>query len=269
VKEIIDFKYLDKGKDELNNLKHSHGESYEILLVRSGSGSIIVRDRLFHIQSGAIYFINGMDTHCTAPKNPKEYIRGKLIISSSFVDKIAEFTACSEILADLFHENGGTCLIPNEKTAAYIDKEFSAINRALTENSSYKQINVASAIFNILSVAHANKGSYAPIHFPDNRISEALEYINENLSRQVSLDEVCEHIHISKYYFCHMFKKTVGMTVLEYILSRRLSIARKFLRNSSMSLSEISEVSGFSSFSYFSKIFREYEGMTPSEFRRM
>jgi len=266
MKEIIDFKYLDKGKDELNNLRHSHGESYEILLVRSGSGSIIVRDRLFHIQPGAIYFINGMDTHCSAPKNPKEYMRGKLIISSSFIDKIAETAGCSEILEDLFHEKGGTCVIPDEKTAAYIDAEFSLINRAITKKQPYAYINIASAVFNILTAAKANEESYVPVL--DNRVSEALEYINENLSCGVSLDEICEHIHVSKYYLCHMFKKMVGMTISEYVLSRRLSIARKSLRDSDMSLSEISEASGFCSFSYFSKMFRKYEGMTPSEFRR-
>lgn len=265
IKQVIDFKYLDKGKDELNNCRHSHGESYEILLVRSGNGTIMVRDKLFSIIPGAIYFINGTDIHCSAPDIPEEYHRGKIIIAGELIDKIATIAECSELLTELFHINGGTCVMPDECTATYIDSEFAIINRALSEETPYSNITVVSAIFNILSAAHSNSETFTPA--VDNRISEALNYINDNLKRNISLEEICAHIHVSKYYLCHMFKKTVGMTVFEYILTRRLSIARKYLRSTDFSVSKVSELTGFSSFSYFSKMFRKYEGVTPSQFK--
>ncbi len=265
MKEIIDFKFLDKGKDQLNKLRHNHGESYEILLVRSGSGSFMVRDRLFPLTPGAVYFVNGMDTHYSAPEKPEEYIRGKLIVSGGFIDNIAEITGCSKILNELFHKNGGTYFTPNDKVAAYIDAEFSAINQALSENTIHTNINVVSAVFNILSAAYSNKGAGVPVL--DNHISKALEYINRNLSNTFSLEDICEHISVSKYYLCHKFRKIVGLTVGEYILSRRISVARKYLRGSDITISEVAEAAGFSSFSYFSKTFKQYEGVTPSEFR--
>lgn len=265
LKEIIDFKYLDKGKDEWNNLRHSHGESYEILIVRAGSGSVIVRDRLFAMRPGAVYFINGMDTHCTVPENPEEYYRGKIIISGKFIDQIAEMMDGTALLEDLFHKNGGTCVLPDETTAAYIDAEFSEISRTISEDSIYTKIGVAAGIMNILCAGHEKREEQTLTL--DNRVSKILEYINENLSWSISLDEICAQFHMSRYYLCHMFKKTVGMTVFEYILSRRLSIARKYLLGTDMTLSQIANTAGFSSFSYFSKIFREYEGMTPSKFR--
>ena len=96
----------------------------------------------------------------------------------------------------------------------------------------------------------------------------ALEYINNNLNSVFSLEDICEHIRVSKYYLCHKFKKIVGMTVGDYVLSRRISVARKYLRGSDITISEVAEKVGFSSFSYFSKIFKQYEGVTPSEFRK-
>lgn len=265
LKEMIDFKYLDKGKDELNNLRHSHGESYEILIVRAGSGSVIVRDRLFALRPGAVYFINGMDTHCTVPEKPEEYYRGKLIVSGKFIDRIAGQMDGTELLEELFHKNGGTCVLPDEKTAAYIDAEFAGINRALSDNSIYTKIGVATGVMNILCAGHEKKEEQ--ILTLDNRVSKILEYINENLGWSISLEDICTQFHVSRYYLCHLFKKTVGMTVFEYILSRRLSIARKYLLGTDMTLSQIADTAGFSSFSYFSKVFREYEGMPPSKFR--
>lgn len=266
IKEILDFKYLDKGKDQFNNLRHTHGESYEILLVRTGSGTITVRDRLFPIKAGALYLINGADTHCSAPENPDEYTREKLIIRSGVIDKIAALTGCEETLDKLFHKDGGSCVLPDEKTAESIDAEFSRIRRAIADDSPCALVNVTSAVFNIITAAVSGGSPHAPL--PDNRISEALDYINQNISRAVSLDEICDHIHVSKYYLCRVFKKTVGMTVFEYVLSRRLSIARKNLLRSSAPLSEIANEAGFSSLSYFGKTFRELEGMSPSEFRK-
>lgn len=265
MKEVIDYKYLDKGKDKLNNMRHSHSDGYEILLIRAGSGSVIVRDRLFAMQSGAIWFINGMDTHCTVPENPDEYYRGKIIIKSSFIDAVAKTVGAEEIVGDLFHKNGGTYILPDEETEKYINGEFSKICRALMDNSVYTKGMVAVGIMNILYAGHS-KREEQPLT-TDSRVSRILDYINKNLSQSISLDDICTHVHVSRYYLCHMFKKTVGMTVFEYILSRRLSIARRYLLDTDMTLSQIASLVGFSSFSYFSKMFREYEGMTPSKFR--
>lgn len=265
MKEIIDFKYSDNGKDELNNLRHSHGESYEILIIRAGSGSVIVRDRLFSMRSGAVYFINGMDTHCTVPENAEEYYRGKIVVSGSFINKIAEITDCRNIVDDLFQSGGKTCILPNEETTAYIDKEFSKIGSALSENSQYTKTRVSCCIMNILCACHSQNEELTLTI--DNRVSKILEYINENLNRRFSLDDICEQIHVSRYYLCHIFKKTVGMTIFEYILSQRLSMAKKHLISTNMTLSQISDIAGFSSFSYFSKIFREHESCTPRQFR--
>ncbi len=265
MKEIIDFKYLDKGKDELSNLRHSHGESYEILIVRAGNGSVIVRDRLFKLHSGGVYFINGMDTHCTVPDKPDEYYRGKIIVSGRFIDGLAEILDCTGLVEDLFHKNGGTYFVPDEETAAYIDNEFSAISQALSDGLDYAKLSVATGVMNILKCGHEKKQSQ--ILSLDDRVSKILEFVNENLKNNITLDDICNRVHVSRYYLCHMFKKTVGMTVFEYILSRRLSIAKKYLTSTDMSLTQIFEATGFSSFSYFSKIFRRYEGVTPSAFR--
>lgn len=102
MKEIIDFKIKDKGEDNLIHKKHSHMASYEILFVHSGSGSIVVSDRIFHIIKGGIYFINGMETHCSVPEVTDEYCRDKIVISAEFVDNISKMMECEKIVKDLF-----------------------------------------------------------------------------------------------------------------------------------------------------------------------
>ena len=265
MKEVEFFKYLDIGKDEFYNLRHVHNESYEILLTLSGGGTFFIRDRLFNLYQNAIYFTNKAESHYSVPETPENYYRRKIIISADFVDELTQISSCTQLIDDLFRKKGGMCIIPNEETVDFVNKEFLNISNALAENSMYTNAKVASSIMNIICAAHNNIEEQAPQS--ESKVSQVLRYINKNLSTNITLEEICEHSHFSKYYLCHIFKKTVGMTIFEYILSRRLSIAKKYLLNTDMPLSQIADTTGFSSFAYFSKAFRESEGITPSKFR--
>lgn len=267
MKVIIDFKYKDQGKDVLSNKKHSHDSCYEILQIWSGEGVIITKNKLYPIKSGSVYFINGMDIHCSVPKNPDEYIRSKIVISREYVDNIAKWTDSYEIINDLFIKNGGICIELDQNEAAIIDEELLKINDSLSEHTIYTNVNVATSLFKIFSYAHCHKNTYSPAL--TNKISDVLQYINKNIERKITLDEICDYVHSSKYYLCHIFKETTHMTIFDYILFRRISIAKKKLLYTDMPLADIAMSSGFSSFSYFSKMFRICEGVTPGEFRKI
>jgi AraC-like DNA-binding protein len=266
MKEIVDFKYKEHGRDDLNNKKHSHNNCYEILQIWSGDGVIMMKNKLYPIKSGWVYFINGMDIHCSVPKNPDEYVRSKIVIESEYINKIANLTGSSQMIYDLFIKDGGTCIEWGLGEAAGIDEELLKINDSLNESTIYTNVTVATSLFNIFCSAHSNKNAYnAPL---SNKISKVLEYINKNIERKITLDEICDHVHVSKYYLCRTFKETTHLTILDYILFRRISIAKKKLLYSDMPLSDIAISSGFCSFSYFSKMFRLCEGVTPSQFRK-
>ena len=266
LKEIADFKYKEHGKDVLNNRKHSHNNCYEILQIWSGEGVVMVKNKLYPIKSGSVYFINGMDIHCSVPKNSNEYIRSKIIISSKYINKIAEFTNSFKILDALFIKSGGMCIELGQNETAIIDEAFLKIRDNLSEDTIYTSINVATAIFEILTYAHGNINTYNPAL--TNKISDVLQYINRNIENKITLEEICNYVHVSKYYLCHIFKETTHMTILDYILFRRLSIAKKNLIYTDKSLADIAMSSGFSSFSYFSRMFHVCEGVTPSAFRK-
>lgn len=267
MKEITDFKYREHGKDQLNNKRHSHDNCYEILQIWSGEGVVMVKNKLYPIKSGSVYFINGMDIHCSVPQIPEDYVRSKIIISSEYINRIAELTESFGIIKDLFIKNGGMCIELGQNETATIDEKMLKISESLKEKNIYTNTNVATALFEMFTYAHGNKNTYNPAL--NNKISEVLKYINQNIERKITLEEICDHVHTSKYYLCHIFKETTQMTILEYILSRRLSIAKKNLTYTDKSLSEIAMSAGFSSFSYFSKIFHDYEGVTPRQFRKI
>ena len=266
MKEIIEFKYLDVGKDSFYNIRHTHGSSYEILFVRSGGGTITVRDKIFPIMPGAMYFINGAEIHCSVPEIAEEYCRSKLVISAGYVNTAAALFGGDKIIADLFGKQGGISIVPDSSTAEQIDKEFRHINEVIFCGDVYSEAEVFSGIIKILCLAHKGSKQLEPLS--EDYVSKALEYINSNLAGSLTLDGICEHVHLSRFYFCHLFKKTVGASVFEYIFSRRLSFAKKYLTETSVPISQVAELCGFSSFSYFGKMFKKETGYTPGEYRK-
>ena len=99
------------------------------------------------------------------------------------------------------------------------------------------------------------------------KLENSKEYINENFRSDISLDDVSREVDISPYYFSKLFKQETGKNFIEYLTEIRLKNARELLQDSRLSIKEICAQSGYSDPNYFSRIFKKYEGVTPSEFR--
>ncbi len=100
------------------------------------------------------------------------------------------------------------------------------------------------------------------------KLKNILHYLDEHYTEKISLDRLAEQFFISKYYLSREFKKQFGTTVIQYVLTRKISHAKELLRYSTSSIEEISRLCGMEDASYFNKVFKKMEGCTASEYRR-
>ncbi len=98
-------------------------------------------------------------------------------------------------------------------------------------------------------------------------IKKAIEYIEENLVKPITIDELADFCEISKHYFMRSFKKYTKYTVVEYINLRRCNMAQTLLKDKSKKITEIGTLCGFETVSYFSRTFVKYIGISPREYR--
>lgn len=98
-------------------------------------------------------------------------------------------------------------------------------------------------------------------------VAKAKAYIDENYQKDISLDEVSRMVDISPYYFSKLFKQEQGEGFIEYVTRTRMQKARQLLKNQNYNIKEICAMCGYSDPNYFSRIFKKYEGVTPSEYR--
>ena len=84
----------------------------------------------------------------------------------------------------------------------------------------------------------------------------------------MSLSEISEQYHISSSHLSHIFKEITGYSTIDYLISCRLSAAKRLLSSTDINIKEIIYQCGFSDESNFSRMFKEKVGITPSEFRK-
>lgn len=103
---------------------------------------------------------------------------------------------------------------------------------------------------------------------PDNkRVKTAINYIKNNYSREISLEDIAKSCNISKSECCRSFKRILNMTPFEYLMEFRVLKATEYLYNTDDSISNICTKVGFNGISYFGKTFKKIINCTPSQYR--
>ncbi|WP_238882689.1 helix-turn-helix transcriptional regulator [Clostridium sp. YIM B02551] len=98
-------------------------------------------------------------------------------------------------------------------------------------------------------------------------VQKALEYIELNLYKELTIDEISSEVGYSKYYFIRVFQKEVGTSLYEYIRKRRLSHAASFLRTTEFSILEIAQTLCFESQEAFTRAFKSIYQLPPGKYR--
>ncbi|HRX58178.1 MAG TPA: helix-turn-helix domain-containing protein [Eubacteriales bacterium] len=98
-------------------------------------------------------------------------------------------------------------------------------------------------------------------------VTEAIRYINKNINRKLTLEQIAGAVGISRTHLCAIFKKETGKTLISYFTERKITEAKRLLSTTDMPLGAIGEYLGYSSQSHFQKVFRDFAGETPLAFR--
>jgi AraC-like DNA-binding protein len=99
-------------------------------------------------------------------------------------------------------------------------------------------------------------------------LQRVLKFIDENLSRDISLNEAAEAAFLSHSYLSQLLKKQTGMAFIEWLTARRMEKAQNLLAHTVDRISEIANAVGFADEAYFTRRFRQRFQQSPSEYRK-
>ena len=149
-----------------------------------------------------------------------------------------------------------------------LERCFRKMHEALLGDSLFGNYRAAGFLYDFLIEFYRLISAVSGNSVVNPAVIKAVDYINANYTDEITLEELCETAGVSKQHLCRLFRSALNSRPMEYIAKRRIQAAKELLSDTDKTIDEISEETGFCTGSYFCKLFRRYEGMTPSQFRR-
>ncbi len=238
---------------------------YEIIFVERGNGTLYFGNSVAMIHTGDYIFINSFEEHYFRPDFEGEIFQCHRVLfdDSAFG---SEDDSCR-----LFFEGIRLCRFL--KMPPELDRRFLIINK-MEKDSEGRELILKSLLFDIISYA-VETGQYerfSQIQEIKKRklsaIDNALRYIKDYYSENLSLELILQLTNYSKSHFIRLFKESTGMNVSEYINRYRIEKACLDLIYTSNNITEIATSNGFNNIQYFSRKFKEYMNCTPKQFQK-
>ncbi len=228
--------------------------SHQILFVDSGEGILKVDGKQFDLKRGSLFYLS--------PKIPHEYYSENGSLKTCWI--VFRGGCLAEIMAGLGFEDYN---VVQTQCLNFISSQFNAIFASAEAADSGGE--KCSILLYEYILAVRNIFRHTAENGNINRITEpVLAFINEHYREDITLEQLAEVSGVSMQHFCRLFKARTDLRPLEYIAKLRISHAKRLLEGTDLSIADISQGIGYQSNTYFGMVFRKYEGMSPSEYRR-
>lgn len=137
-----------------------------------------------------------------------------------------------------------------------------------------QKINVMKLLVLFLRATHieqeCSKSTYVNFESFDKTaiVSTLISFLDENYMRQISLDTISKSIYMSPAYISKVFKEEMGESPINYLIKIRLAKARELLLDGKLSIKAIARAVGYEDVYHFSKLYKKYQGLSPSKVRK-
>ncbi|MDR5590131.1 AraC family transcriptional regulator [Christiangramia sp. SM2212] len=260
--------YLKSHNDKKPTFWHYHPE-IELVYVNGGCGKRQIGSHISYYRNGDLILIGSLLPHCSFTDSLTGHECETVIqlkhdfLGEEFFEAI-EFRGIRNLLERakkgiVFHGN------TKRKIGAQIEKlkDLEPLSKLLGLLSILKELEKAEK-YTILNAG----GFILETSLQDNdRINVIFNFVKEQFTRSISLDEISEKVSMTNPAFCRYFKKITGKTFTNFVNEYRLAHAAKLLHEKQISITEVCFESGFNNFSHFNKKFKAFTGKSPSTYR--
>lgn len=253
---ILSFNYTELEYEP--SIPHAHHDT-EIMMVLEGEGYLSLGKEKILMEPKMLYVVNEHTRHTELQKDGLKYFVVRL---HDFVvgEKGDTPAVCTINLKQ--KEYDGLISILNATLAEMREQQpyREQIARAILVGFYYKLLRLMERKAYIYSTSEAQNTSSS--------FKEILDYISKNCTADLNLKEIAKQFSISQNTLTRMFKKHLGIAPRDFIMQKRISIAKGMLINTDFQSTQVATVCAFSDASYFIKQFKKHTGMTPLEYRK-
>ena len=254
----FDFSYnADKQPPEALDNRHCH-DTYEVLYVLDGTGRFMVEGTLFDVKPGTLLLIKPFEYHFMQMDQGAAYERYVIHFSEDQLSADAR-SLFESILGGV--EGSGrlySALTLSAKVLPVLERFDTA--QSLPENE--RLIYVKTLLAELMIFLSLSNGEQIEINEGELG-ARVIRYLNENITRDLSLDRIARRFFVSKYYLCRAFKKHNGVSVHVYINHKRVMYAKQLIEQGETASGAAYKV-GFGDYSAFYRAYVKVVGKSPT-----
>lgn len=255
-------------------IEHRH-TAFELSLIRSGAGTYRVGEKSYSFREGDVFLFSTNEPHCIVE------VTGVLdILNLQFEPRFlwsAENALYQVQYPDIFFKRNEAYshkLSTRADAARELARRLQAVEQEFIQKKTDYRLMAKLQILELLVLIRREYADW--FQKPTGRVQVsylsqmelALDYIDRNLTEDIHLEEVARQAAMSSAYFSTLFKKLNGMTLWEYVQSRRIELAAEKLLNTDRNVAEIAMECGYNSISNFNRSFKAVTGQTPVAYRK-
>ncbi|RJE86972.1 AraC family transcriptional regulator [Paenibacillus sp. 1011MAR3C5] len=251
---------LHKIENEFVNIPHAHHHEYQITVPIKGSCEFHYESRYMELRAGEGLVVNPADRHCFQMGNDSGIIiviaKDELVGQAYREERPIQRPFAPAAMLSYFQRCASRFIAMDHMDSLAVEESQSL---ALAELGA------------MLAAGRQSKAEPAKLEerASDWSMMQVLEYIRSHYTEQLDIDQLAAVALQSRYHFIRSFKLAMGVTPYQYVLRLRVEEAKRQLRKSEHTVTDISFNVGFSSPSQFYRVFMKFSGMTPESFRGM
>nr|WP_297279574.1 AraC family transcriptional regulator [uncultured Butyricicoccus sp.] len=260
------YHYLDPVPPAIDFHEHAF---YEIFFFLSGDVSYVIEGRTYQLRPGDILLTDNRDIHKPDIRRGKPYERFVIWIEPDFLtrtnDMGADLTACFTDASLKQYK----LIRPESSVLSHLKGICEKMLRC--RDSQEFGSSTLSYIYLVEFLVYLNRAYFATSEdirkdvTENEKINELVSYINDHLSDDLTLDRLADACYISKSHLAHQFKTYTGLTLYQFIIKKRVTVARNLIREGEPVMEACTKC-GFNDYSNFLKAFKREFGRSPKEF---
>lgn len=254
---FIEARSIADGR-EVCYTRHAH-EHFSIGAITAGRSTYIHEQSAFQVSAGTVVLMNPGDVHACNPIDDQPWSYLMLYVDTPWLTDLQHQLGFSHDLA--FRR---FCVTHHQDASLFAG--LKALYDVLVDSEQDVLRKHSAAVEFFTEVQQRLNPGDQPLREPNFKLERAADYIRDNCTQLLKLEDICDAAQLSPSYLIRAFKQHYGMTPHAFLVNRRIQFAREQLRNGKL-IADVALAAGFADQAHFQRAFKQHLAATPGQYR--
>lgn len=243
--------------------------------VKKGTAVLHLNEQDIQLSAGHMYLLPSYTPHAYECEPEFEFYylfvyQRKMEMGSLFDVYDIPYEVQANLATQLLFENYCNLypqlVLPSRDAEAFLNHQaYRDYAQAFMQMEWYERMQLHGLVEILISyfVKHAKRKQIVN----DERIAKVLDYVNQNVAKSITIEELADKACLTKSYLIRVFRQNLGITPLQYVIRKKIQYSQTLLLESDMTIQQVATTIGIPDVSYFIRLFKKNLGFTPQEYR--